>query len=183
VLQFALLDALGLRETHRLLDLGCGSLRAGRMLIPYLAAERYIGVDPNGWLIDAAIEKQLGADVLAVKRPRFDHTQDFSLDSVRGALGPAGIAAVTPIHPGTGDLDAVEIDLHDSCASEAIEAAGLVGQPIGWYHPRHQWWLLAGTHEDLPPEPFLATRRGPTLAAGFEASWSPGQPKVSSPDV
>ena len=45
--QFALLYALGLREHHRLLDIGCGSLRAGRMLISYLAPGGYTGVDPQ----------------------------------------------------------------------------------------------------------------------------------------
>jgi hypothetical protein len=34
--QFALLFLLGLREHHRVLDFGCGSLRLGRLLIPYL---------------------------------------------------------------------------------------------------------------------------------------------------
>ena len=35
--QFRLLTTLGLREHHSVLDFGCGSLRAGRLLIPYLA--------------------------------------------------------------------------------------------------------------------------------------------------
>lgn len=34
--QFRLLCTLGLREHHTLLDFGCGSLRAGRLFIPYL---------------------------------------------------------------------------------------------------------------------------------------------------
>ena len=78
--QFALLFALGLREHHRLLDIGCGSLRAGRMLIPYLATDGYVGVDPNAWLIDAAIEDQIGRDIVKVKRPAFDDSDDFSLE-------------------------------------------------------------------------------------------------------
>lgn len=43
--QFALLYVLRLREHHRLLDIGCGSLRAGRMLISYLRPGGYTGVD------------------------------------------------------------------------------------------------------------------------------------------
>jgi hypothetical protein len=34
--QFGLLVTLGLRDTHRVLDFGCGSLRLGRQLIPYV---------------------------------------------------------------------------------------------------------------------------------------------------
>jgi hypothetical protein len=36
--QFALLTTLGLRDTNKVLDFGCGSLRLGRLLIPYLAS-------------------------------------------------------------------------------------------------------------------------------------------------
>jgi hypothetical protein len=50
--QFRLLTTLGLRETHRLLDFGCGSLRAGRFLIPYLLPAHYYGVEPNALFID-----------------------------------------------------------------------------------------------------------------------------------
>jgi cyclopropane fatty-acyl-phospholipid synthase-like methyltransferase len=34
--QFRLLCTLGLREQHKVLDFGCGSLRAGRLLLSYL---------------------------------------------------------------------------------------------------------------------------------------------------
>ena len=39
--QVTLLLAAGLRDKHRLVDIGCGSLRAGRMLIPYLRRGHY----------------------------------------------------------------------------------------------------------------------------------------------
>src|SRR5579875_1380257 len=77
--QFALLYALGLRAHHRLLDIGCGSLRAGRMLIAYLEPERYVGVEPNRWLIDAALRRELGEGIIALKRPRFDANAEFAL--------------------------------------------------------------------------------------------------------
>ena len=212
--QFALLFALGLREHHRLLDIGCGSLRAGRMLIPYLATGGYVGVDPNAWLIDAAIEDEIGRDIVKVKRPAFDNSDDFSLghlgrfdyvlaqgvatntgpvvlrrllEAIRDALSTGGLAAVTVIHPGTGDEDAVPVGLGDRQApgwrypgcysydrseiAEAISAAALVGRPIDWFHPRHQWWLLTRAREAMPPDSFLATLTGTTLAKGLEASY------------
>ena len=49
-LQLQTLIQLGLRPQHRLLDIGCGSLRAGKRFIPYLDAERYFGIEPNEWL-------------------------------------------------------------------------------------------------------------------------------------
>lgn len=126
--QFRLLVTLGLREFHRVLDFGCGSLRAGRLLIPYLAPGHYHGLEPNAWLIDDAIERQLGADLMALKRPRFYAIDDFhaercgrdfdfilaqsifshcgadliatSLRGFRGTLTPRGLALVTLLHPG-----------------------------------------------------------------------------------
>ena len=79
--QFALLLALGLRDTHRLLDFGCGSLRAGRLFIPYLNKGQYYGVEPNSWLIDDAIERQLGRSITETKSPNFFHFDDFQVDA------------------------------------------------------------------------------------------------------
>ena len=42
-----MLLAAGLRDTHRLVDVGCGSLRAGRMLIPYLCPGRFSHAYPD----------------------------------------------------------------------------------------------------------------------------------------
>ncbi len=75
--QFSLLLTLGLRAHHRLLDFGCGSLRAGRLLIPYLDRGNYHGLDPNGWLIEDALAHQLGGDICAVKWPHFHGFDDF----------------------------------------------------------------------------------------------------------
>jgi len=76
--QFRLLTTLGLRENHSVLDFGCGSLRAGRLLIPYLREGRYYGLEPNQWLIDDAIERELGQTLIDLKRPTFLHHSDFS---------------------------------------------------------------------------------------------------------
>ena len=36
-MQFNLLTSFGLRDYHKLLDIGCGSLRSGKMLIPFFS--------------------------------------------------------------------------------------------------------------------------------------------------
>jgi SAM-dependent methyltransferase len=78
-IQFNLLTYVGLREQHTLLDIGCGSLRAGRLFIPYLFAGNYYGIEPNKWLIDAGLDNELGRDILKVKEPHFDYNSDFDL--------------------------------------------------------------------------------------------------------
>ncbi len=71
--QFRLLTTLGLRAGHRCLDLGCGSLRAGRLLIPYLDPGNYFGIDPNSWLIDEGVRLEVGGELIRMKQPRFDY--------------------------------------------------------------------------------------------------------------
>lgn len=68
---FGLLTTLGLRQHHTLLDLGCGSLRNGRLFIPYLNRDKYCGIEPNEWLVQEGIEREIGETLLRIKRPRF----------------------------------------------------------------------------------------------------------------
>jgi hypothetical protein len=120
--QFSLLCALGLREHHRLLDIGCGSLRGGRLFIAYLAPGGYTGLEPNRWLVEEGIDTHLGRDALDLKAPTFVYNDTFDisghdpfdfivaqsiashtgptttrslLEAVRGALAPSGTAAIT----------------------------------------------------------------------------------------
>lgn len=75
--QFALLFQLGLRDHHRVLDFGCGSLRVGRLLIPFLQRGRYFGIDPNRWLIEEGLRHELGPSAVGLKMPRFAYNDDF----------------------------------------------------------------------------------------------------------
>jgi SAM-dependent methyltransferase len=68
---FNLLTTLGLRQHHSLLDVGCGSLRIGRLLIPYLNRGKYFGVEPNEWLVEEGIKRELGEALFEIKRPTF----------------------------------------------------------------------------------------------------------------
>jgi len=78
-LQFNLLTMLGLREYHYLLDIGCGSLRAGRLLIPYLQFDRYFGIEPVSYLIRLGLKHEIGESIQEVKRPQFSSNKNFQL--------------------------------------------------------------------------------------------------------
>lgn len=80
--QFSLLFMLGIREEHHVLDLGCGSLRAGRFLIQYLLPNRYFGVEPNDWLWKKAIETEIGQDIIKIKKPKFSKTPSFDIENL-----------------------------------------------------------------------------------------------------
>lgn len=84
-MSFNLLTCLGLRQHHRVLDVGCGSLRVGRLLIPYLNKGNYIGYEPNQWLVEAGIDNEVGGDQINIKKPQFfgsDGLGDVQANSV-----------------------------------------------------------------------------------------------------
>src|SRR4029453_428164 len=68
---FNLLTTVGLRQHHSLLDVGCGSLRIGRLLIPNLNRGKYFGIEPNKWLVEEGIRRELGESLLQIKQPTF----------------------------------------------------------------------------------------------------------------
>lgn len=57
--QLEFLTAHGLRPEHRLLDIGCGSFRAGRFFVDYLAPGNYFGVDANLSVLQAGYDQEL----------------------------------------------------------------------------------------------------------------------------
>lgn len=77
--QFRLMTELGLREGHYLLDIGCGSLRAGRLFMTYLDPGHYYGFDPNFWAIEEAIKHELGKAYIEKRRPVLDDEANFTL--------------------------------------------------------------------------------------------------------
>ncbi len=59
LLQFNFLLREGLKPHHKLLDVGCGSLRGGVHFIKYLSSGNYFGMDKEEWLLDAAREVEI----------------------------------------------------------------------------------------------------------------------------
>lgn len=79
-LQFDFLVGRGLTPQHRLLDIGCGSLRAGVHLIPFLNAGQYMGIEKERDLVAAGIERELGMELLFAKRPTLIISDDFGFE-------------------------------------------------------------------------------------------------------
>ncbi|NEQ97177.1 MAG: hypothetical protein F6K30_10700 [Cyanothece sp. SIO2G6] len=90
-LQFQFMLNLGLREYHRFLEVGCGSLRLGRLIMMYLLPSRYYGVEPNRKILLDGIENNLGSsidgnDLIYLKQPKFDHNSQFDFSFVGGKV-------------------------------------------------------------------------------------------------
>ncbi len=77
--QFDVLIRWGLRPEHSLLDIGCGSLRAGRFFIHYLNRGNYFGIEPNSHLVKEGVTHNIGDDTITQKCPTFRYDGDFNL--------------------------------------------------------------------------------------------------------
>jgi len=80
LLQYYFLVHQGLKHENNFLDIGCGSLRLGQFLIPYLNSGNYYGIDAERELIDIALEKEIPAFIIEQKAPNFsvNYSFDFS---------------------------------------------------------------------------------------------------------
>lgn len=78
-MQFDYLREHGLSPRHRLLDIGCGNLRAGRLLIDYLDAGHYYGIDISPDILIAA-KRTVTAQGLQRKLPYLTLTHDLTFD-------------------------------------------------------------------------------------------------------
>lgn len=77
MLQFKFLVNHGLRPHHVLLDIACGSLRAGIHFVPYLDTGRYLGLDKEPSLIKAGLEIELGNALTELKKPELVISDSF----------------------------------------------------------------------------------------------------------
>lgn len=82
-LQLRFLKGQGLAPQHRLLDVGCGSLRGGLHFVDWLAPGNYFGIDISEALLDAGYVRELGPLGLQAKLPRenLKTTADFDATS------------------------------------------------------------------------------------------------------
>ena len=78
-LQFDFLIESGLKPNHKLLDIGCGSLRGGLHYVKYLDEGNYFGLDINKSLIDAG-KIELEEANLTNKHPNLIVDDKFSFD-------------------------------------------------------------------------------------------------------
>jgi cyclopropane fatty-acyl-phospholipid synthase-like methyltransferase len=137
---FNLLTTLGLRQHHTLLDIGCGSLRIGRLLIPYLNRGKYFGIEPAEWLVAEGIEHELGKTVVQTKRPTFLFTDSPSAIVEANTSFDFSVAQSIFSHCGLdlikGWLSAVSRSLASDGALVATFLPGEEDSPrTGWIYP------------------------------------------------
>ncbi|QTZ92208.1 class I SAM-dependent methyltransferase [Streptomyces auratus] len=83
-MQFDYLAEHGLRPGHRMLDIGCGNLRAGWRFIAHLHTGHYYGIDISPDILISA-KQTLTTYGLQDKLPHLTITQDLTLDFLPSA--------------------------------------------------------------------------------------------------
>ncbi|MET9295576.1 methyltransferase [Streptomyces sp. NPDC003077] len=78
-MQFSYLKEHGIAPEHRMLDIGCGNLRAGWRFIQYLDTGNYYGIDISPDILVAA-KRTLTRYELQDKLPHLTITQDLTFD-------------------------------------------------------------------------------------------------------
>jgi SAM-dependent methyltransferase len=120
--QVTALEQLGLRPSHKLLEIGCGPLQAGAPLIRFLEPGNYTGVDISAERIAAAQEVIRRFD-LEGRNPQLVLSDDFGLDQLQGA----SFDRIWSFH----------VVIHFSAAAVAryMEAVAALLKPdgIGWF--------------------------------------------------
>src|SRR5215813_8032070 len=137
---FNLLTTLGVRQDHSVLDIGCGSLRIGRLLIPYLNRGKYFGVEPNKWLVEEGIRRELGETLVEIKRPTFFFSDSPETIAQAGTAFDFALAQSIFSHCGLdlikGWLSAISRSL---AHGGALVATFLIGEQdsaqTGWIYP------------------------------------------------
>jgi len=168
--QFRLVTSLGLRSHHRLLDVGCGSLRFGRLAIPYLDASNYHGIEPNQWLVDEGIKGALGSDIVRIKRPLFDGNDEFKLDAL-GTGYDFVVAQSILSHTGLDLLETAMAGFASVVAPQGFILATIVE---GKVHDRPEGWIYPECVRYTPKE-FKAVARNHGLFAQRLSWYHPAQ--------
>jgi hypothetical protein len=75
--QLILLLMAGLEPGSKVIDLGCGVLRAGYWIVHFLDPGCYHGIEPHDGRLRTGLDRILEADTLSAKRPRFATTAEF----------------------------------------------------------------------------------------------------------
>jgi hypothetical protein len=143
--QLIYLLTAGLNTDSKVIDIGCGVLRAGYWLIHFLDPGCYLGIEPHTGRLEAGVNTILEPEVLEAKRPRFDTNPHFDT-SVFGEKFDFFLAYSVWTHASKRQIR-VMLDsfLRDSTEEGTFLTSYL---PSGWKKPDYQDDRWHGTSHD-----------------------------------
>ncbi|MHA6718570.1 methyltransferase [Sphingomonas sp. RS6] len=142
--QFGLLFQNGLRDHHHVLDFGAGSLRLGRLLIPYLRPGRYHAIEPNTWLIDDAVRNELGQDAVDLKQPVFSADASFNC-AVLGRKFDFIMAQSIVTHCGPALFQKLMNSFADVLEEDGLALFSYWNTPEPHEHAASEGWVYPGS--------------------------------------
>jgi hypothetical protein len=143
--QFIYLLRAGLNPDSKIVDLGCGVLRAGYWLIHFLDAGCYCGIEPHAGRLEMGIHTMLEPEMLKAKRPRFDTNPHFDT-SVFGEKFDYFLAYSIWTHASKRQIQT----MLDSFVRDATEKGAFLTTylPAGWRKPDYKGDSWRGTSHD-----------------------------------
>lgn len=160
--QFSLLYHLGLREHHKVLDVGCGSLRVGRLLIAYLTQGHYVGIEPRKGVVEDGVEHEASQGLIDLKQAEFHFDDSFDL-----TVAGQGFDVIL-LHSIFSHAAPWQISTSLGAAKEILKERGLVAATFvsGGTDYQGQSWLWDRTCEYRPE-----TMMNFAEKAGFDLYW------------
>ncbi len=131
--QVEFLRAMGLSPSDYLLEIGCGPLRAGIVLIEYLGIGRYAGIDVRPAVI-AEAERQISKHGLSAKKPEVLVSSSFGRDE----LGDLRFDMICAFHV----LYHFDDPLVDECLAEVsrrLKPSGAAYANVNVHTPSGRW--------------------------------------------
>ena len=143
--QLILLLMAGLTPASKVVDLGCGILRAGYWLIHFLDPGCYHGIEPHAERLRIGVETILDAETREAKRPRFDTNPNFDT-AVFGQKFDYFLAYSIWTHASKGQIQTMlDAFLRDSRDHAQFLTTIL---PAGWRRPDYKGERWFGTSHE-----------------------------------
>jgi hypothetical protein len=139
----------GLELDSKVVDIGCGVLRAGYWLIHFLDPGCYYGIEPHAGRLEMGVGTILEPEVLEAKRPRFDTNPRFDT-SVFGEKFDFFLAYSIWTHASKPQIQT----MLDGFLRDAKEGGVFLTSylPAGWKRPDYQGdgWHGTSHESDVP---------------------------------
>ena len=147
--QFIYLLTAGLNPDSKVVDLGCGVLRAGYWLIHFLDAGCYCGIEPHTGRLRMGIDTILEPEMLEGKRPRFDTNPHFDT-SVFGEKFDFFLAYSIWTHASKQQIQAMLDSFVRDSKDEGVFLTSYL--PVGWRNPDYKGdkWFGTSHESDIP---------------------------------
>jgi len=146
--QFILLLMSGLMPNSKVVDIGCGVLRAGYWLIHFLDPHCYHGIEPSKERIEAGLTI-LEPDTARIKQPRFDTNADFDT-GVFGVPFDFFLAYSIWTHASKPQIERMLDGFLRNSTPQAVFLTSVIPAGLRWRDYHGEAWV-GTSHESMTP--------------------------------